>query len=188
MPGAMASYGKPDPTGRSSGTLNRAERKLLGPPQDEAWTWITLDLLESAAWRGASIHCLRFIFCLLAEHCGHAGRENGHLVATYVQLEQAGVRRQRIAAAIREAVRRGLVVVELRGGLYGVDNCRTASRYRLTWIGCIDGRRTPTNEWRKFDRRLTRGKGKDEEGIQSVRGNESAAGANPAARKGRARP
>lgn len=97
-----------------------------------------------------SIHCRRFIEFLLIEHCNHAGRENGHLQATYDQLVEWGLPRKRIADAIREAVKRGLVKVTRQGGLYGVENRRTPSLYRLTWIGTLNPANKPTNEWKRF--------------------------------------
>jgi hypothetical protein len=146
----MAAFGKPDRTGRSSGKLDRAERKLLGPPGGVPWVWLTRELLASDAWRTMSPHCRRFVDFLLVEHCNHAGRENGRLRATYDQLEQLGLRRKRIRAAINEAVHRGLVEVTMKGGIFGIESKRTTSRYRLTWLGCLNPQREPTNNWRHY--------------------------------------
>lgn len=114
-------FGKADKTGRSSGKLERAERKLLGPPVGAAWVWLPAELLASDAWRGASIHCRRLLDFLWIENCNHAGRENGRLQATYNQLERFGLQRRRIKGAIEEAARRGLVEVTRKGGLYGIE-------------------------------------------------------------------
>ncbi len=146
----MSNFGKPDPTGRSSGKLHAQEGKLVGPPKGEPWAWLPRDLVASPAWCGMSIHCRRFVDFLMVEHCNHAGRENGKLQATYDQLVRQGIPRKRIAGAIREAVARGLVVVTRHGGLYGAVSCRTPSLYRLTWIGCIKTQSTATNEWKSI--------------------------------------
>lgn len=145
-----ATWGKPDATGRSSGRLNRAERKLLGPPHGEPWVWQTAELLASDAWRGMSLHCRRFIDFLMIEHCTNAGRENGRLIATYDQLGLLGIHKRNRRRAIDEAVARGLVRITEVGGLHGVDAKRTPSRYRLTWIGTCDPPAIASNEWKGY--------------------------------------
>lgn len=150
---AMSNFGRANATGRSSGKLISAERKLLAPPAGEPWTWLSRRLLESDAWRGMSLHCRKFIDFLLVEHCTHAGRENSKLQATYDQLVRWGIPRKRIARAIREAAERGLVEVTRRGGLYGADSHRTTSLYRLTWIGSLAPSTKPTNQWRRYKRK-----------------------------------
>jgi hypothetical protein len=151
-------FGRPDATGRSSGKLAHRERNLLGPPPGGPWIWLTRDLLESAAWRGMSRHCFRFVTFLAIEHCNHAGRENGRLQATYDQLRAFGINRKRIAGTIREAVQRGLVAVERKGGLFGLESHRTTSLYRLTWIGVLNPSCDATNEWRRYEpKNISRG-------------------------------
>jgi hypothetical protein len=148
----MSRFGRANRTGRSSGILSKHESRLVGPPQDgESWAFIPRALLDSAAWRGLSIHCRRFIDFLMIEHCNHAGQENGRLQATYDQLTRNGISRKRIRGAIKEAVERGLVEVTLKGGLYGIENCKTPSRYRLTWIGTLNPESHRTNEWKNYE-------------------------------------
>jgi len=144
----MNGFGKPDRTGRSSGRLERSERQLLSP--DRPFVALPRDLIASEAWRGMSRPCLRFVSFLMVDQANNAGRENGRLQATFAQLVSAGMSRRKISAAISEAVERGLVAVERRGGLYGIDNHRTPSLYRLTWIGCLNPARPATNDWKRF--------------------------------------
>ena len=146
----MSTFGRANATGRSSGKLSAQDRKLIGPPPNQPWTWLPRALMQSEAWRGMSYPCRRFIDFLMIEHCNHAGLENGHLQATYYQLSSQGISRKRIASAIREAVDRGLVEVTRRGGLYGLESRRTTSRYRLTWVGTLKPACTATNEWLGF--------------------------------------
>jgi len=146
----MAEFGKPNKTGRSSGKLDRADRKLLGPPEGGSWVWFPAELLASPAWHGMTLNGRRFVEFLMIEHCNHAGRENGNLRATYCQLVAYGIRRCKIRPAIDEAEARGLVETTRRGGLFGAENKRTASTFRLTWIGCVNPRQEPTNEWRHW--------------------------------------
>jgi hypothetical protein len=102
---AVSNFGKPDATGRSSGKLERAERKLLGPPAGEPWAWLTAELLASEAWRGMSRACHRLIVYLMREHCLHAGRENGRLQAPYAELVRFGLSRRFIHRAIAQSHR-----------------------------------------------------------------------------------
>ena len=152
---SMPSIGKPDKTGRSSGTLVRKERALIAPPPGEAWAWITLSLLASDAWSGMSGHCHKFVSFLMADHCYSGGIENGNLQATYDQLSRI-IPRKRISGAIREAVERGLVRITRQGGMYGLESRRTTSLYRLTWIGTLRPAGSPTNEWRKYRKQGSR--------------------------------
>jgi len=105
----MANFGKADRAGRSSGKLPANLAKLNGPPQGEAWAWLTRNLLTSAAWRSQSINCRRLIECLMIDHMNHAGLMNGELQATYNQLEKAGCTRALIRSAILEANSLGLI-------------------------------------------------------------------------------
>ncbi len=94
---AGSSFGKPDPTGRSSGKLVGARlKKIMGPPDDAPWCWQTRELITSAAWRARSINTVRLIDALLADHMSHAGRENGNLMATYDQMVASGASRSRL--------------------------------------------------------------------------------------------
>lgn len=146
----MAAFGKPDRTGRSSGKLDHAEHKLLGPPAGTAWTWVTAELIASPAWRGLSINARRILDFLLVEHVKHAGRENGRLRAPYAQLVAWGCARDKIASAIAQLEEHGLICVEQRGGIFGIDTKRTPSLYRLTWIGCVNPKRAATDEWKRW--------------------------------------
>ena len=141
----MARDGRPNATGRSSGKLsgNRA-KKLLGPPKDEPWFWLTRELVSSPAWSSRSINCVRLIDFLMAEHMNHAGLENGNLMATYDQLTAWGLTRSKICAAIDEAGFLGLVRVE-RGGRWAETN--QPSIYRLTFRADRDSN-PPTNDWK----------------------------------------
>ena len=52
------------------------KKKLLykrnHPPAGEPWVWLTRELLESDAWRGASINARRVVERLIIEHMQHA--------------------------------------------------------------------------------------------------------------------
>lgn len=140
----MPSHGKPDLTGRSSGKWTSKDKKLFGPPKDTPWTWQTLELMFSPAWRAMSVNSRRLINFLQIENQRHAARENGNLIATYDQLVVYGLTRSEIRPAIEEARFLGLVRFE-RGGRWAGTN--QPSRFRLTYYADKDGN-PPTNEWR----------------------------------------
>jgi len=138
-------FGKPDATGRSSGTRSGNDRKLRSPPKGEAWAWMTHDMLASPSMRALSLTGRRLLDFLLIENMNHAGTENGALLATKDQLMAFGLSRRLIAPAVRELVFLGLVRVErgrlTRGGV------KAPNLYRLTFYA--DNKGAPaTNEWK----------------------------------------
>jgi len=137
-------FGKPDPTGRSSGKLTGRDAKLMRAPEGEPWAWLTRELLTSDAWKGLGINGRRLIDFLLIDHMNHAGTENGNLMATYDQLVKFGFSRRKIGAAIEEAEKLGLIRCK-RGWK------RRPSTYRLTFYPNRD-RNPPTNEWKNYQR------------------------------------
>ena len=145
----MPTFGKPTATGRSGGKRNGREGRILGPPKDEPWVWLTRELLCSDAWRLRSRQCTILIDTLCIDHLNNAGQENGHLVATYDQLEAKGCRRASLRQAIREACYLGLIKVTKHGGRWAMTN--RPSRYRLTFLPFFENgiASDPTNEWRR---------------------------------------
>lgn len=106
--------------------------KAFGPPKGKSWTWVTRDVLNSAAWRSMAINTRRLVDFLMAEHMAQGGRDNGRLMAPRQQLEQSGIGARHVSAAIEEAVALGLVDVRRGTG-------RRASTYALTWLPLHDG-------------------------------------------------
>lgn len=106
---------------------------------------LTLELLASPAMRALSLTARRLLDYLLIEHMGHAGTENGNLMATYDQLVAFGLTRRLIAPAINELVFLGLVRVHrgrmTRGGV------TAPNEFRLTFYADAAGQ-PATNEWK----------------------------------------
>lgn len=121
-------------------------KRIYGPPKNEPWVWQTTELLASNAWRALSTNTRRFLDFLMIEHRNHAGQENGNLMATYDQLDAAGLTRGCIAAAVDEAEFLGLVRAQ-RGGKLADSN--QPSTYRLTFYADKD-RAPPTNDWKRI--------------------------------------
>lgn len=144
----MAAGFRADQKGRSSTKLIPRDRKLFKIPAPFAA--IPLEVMRSPAFRTAGIHTRRLLDALLIEHVAHGSLENGHLVATYDQLEDAGIPRRKIRGAIADGEARGLI----RRTAIGSGNRRTGdrapSRYRLTFLSSVPDRMGPTDEWRNY--------------------------------------
>jgi hypothetical protein len=109
------------------------------------------EVINSFAWRAASLSCRRFIDRLCEEHMAQGGVENGNLTTTYDDLLKHGIRdRSKIAQAQREAVALGLVIQTKRGRGGNCEN-REAHRWGLTFIK-IKGRRGSYvgTGWKRF--------------------------------------
>ena len=145
----MAIRGKPNATGRSSGRATSRRARMMRPPPDEPFVWLTRELLRSAAWQSLGINARRFIDFLLLEHMNHGGAENGRLKAPYRQLEDFGIASRHISRAIRQAIASGLVDRTDSPDDPSPGPIRRPATYRLTWLPTADGE-PPTNRWRNY--------------------------------------
>lgn len=145
----MATRGRPNATGRSSGKMTGRRGRLMRPPKGEPFVWLTRELLESPAWRSLGINARRFIEFLLIEHMNHRGAENGRLKAPYRQLEKFGIPSRHISDAIRQAIAHGLVVRTNEPDDPPWGPVRRASTYALTWYPTADGE-PATNGWKNW--------------------------------------
>jgi hypothetical protein len=105
---------------------------VAGAPDDQPWTWQSIELRRSHAWRERSINCVRFLEFLEIENMRHAGTENGDLLATYDQLVNWGITRRLIRPTIEEAER--LKLVEVRWGARKAYAKTNPTRFRLTYL------------------------------------------------------
>lgn len=138
----MASFGRANATGRSSGRRNGRAGKAHRPPKGEPWVWFTRGLLCSPSWRARSVNTVRLLDFLMIEHMNHAGTMNGSLMATHEQLRSFGLSANAIRPAIEEAEFLGLLRFT-RGGRWAGSN--QPSVFRLTFLPAEN--RAPTNEW-----------------------------------------
>lgn len=130
-----------------------AGRKAWGvptPPDGQNWIWLTHELQKSPAWNARTLNERRLTDFLMMEHTANGCTENGNLIASYNQLNAAGIRRASISEAVRGLVFLGLLQVK-RGGRRG--NIGEPSRYRLTFIG-VNGQTRATNEWASVDQSM----------------------------------
>ncbi len=141
---------KPNATGRDGAWARKGNP--VSRPADcgvNQFVWLPAELLGSPAFRVLSVNARRVVDRLLREHIAHAGTANGELVVSHQQFEEAGVTRNLVAKAIREAEAAGLISVQRRGRI--ADGRNQPSLYRLTWMGAWrpDGEKMPpTHEWK----------------------------------------
>jgi hypothetical protein len=127
-------------------------RKMLGPPEGQAWIWLTWEMITCSAFRELSRAALLCFFRLMAEHMAHAGRQNGLLAVTYSDFKLYGVRESSIPAALRELELAGFVLMTVQGGRsYGC--AKRPSRFRLTWLPTAEGI-APTNDWKRSEKKI----------------------------------
>jgi hypothetical protein len=132
-------------TGRSTSTFSRQAQKHLAP--ETPFVGISLEMLESRAFRSLSKNAFLLMFRVCVEHLHHAGQENGSLYVSYRDFERYGIRSGSIRAAISELEEAGfLKVVEV--GLRIASGSTAPSKYELTWLG--KPLSFPTNEWKKL--------------------------------------
>jgi hypothetical protein len=105
-------------------------RDIGGPPKDQPWSWYSVEMMRSDAWRDMSVNARRMLDLLEIEHLAHGGYENGNLVITYDQFVAGGIRRASIFATIAELERLGWIEVH-RGGYRGFARS-WPHRFRLT--------------------------------------------------------
>jgi hypothetical protein len=106
--------------------------KIRDVPPNESFVQHWSKLIESRAWRSLSRYAFLALFRLEAEHCNHAGKENGWLIVTYDQFDEWGIPRKWIKPAITELVNAKLVVIERQGRAAKGDGVPTL--YRLTYL------------------------------------------------------
>lgn len=106
-----------------------------------------LEMLESPAWLALSDDARRLLQRLDVEHMRHGGSENGSLLCTYSDFVVAGVRRNAISAAIREAEALGFLEVG-RKGYRSRAEFRAPSLYRLTYVNGRGKSAPATDDWR----------------------------------------
>ena len=128
------------------GREGKPSRKFNRPPSNQAWSWLTSELINSLAWRSMSVNCLKLIHRLLLEHCNHGGLENGRLVCTYKDFQEYGLTRNKIRPAIEEADFLGLVKHQRGERIFAKNQ---PNSYRITFYGTSEAR-DPTNEWKRI--------------------------------------
>jgi hypothetical protein len=117
-------------------------------PAGEPFSWQTLEILMSPAWRAMPPTARAVVDRVQVEHCQHAGTQNGKLPVTYDDFEEFGARRRSIKFGIMAAEALGWIDITEQG-CAGAGDTRRAARYALTWVDRHNG--TPrTDRWREI--------------------------------------
>jgi hypothetical protein len=134
--------------GRGNSPEISQKRNRNRPPSDDAWSWRTLEMVQSPAWRALPDGARTVIERIEIEHMRHAGMSNGKLPVTYDDFEKHGVRRMSAKFYIGVAEALGFIDVTEEGHA-GAGDTRRAARYALTWFDRHDGA-PRTNRWTAF--------------------------------------
>lgn len=142
-----------DKSKTTAGKTRNLARKHTSPPRldDGApdslnrWQWLTVELLESSAFRALTGNALKAFFRILIEHTAHAALENGKLIVTHAQFEEYGVTADYIGDAIDELEYKWLI--KIKRGRSGAGTAHP-NIYTLTFVGDHQGA-PATNEWRQ---------------------------------------
>ena len=110
------------------------------------WAGITIEMLESPAYRVLSLSAHRVLTRIQIELANHGGKDNGKLPVTYDDFQAYGVDRHAIGPALRELAALGFIEITEKGRA-GNAEWRTPSLYRLTFRG-PGGGYDGTHEWR----------------------------------------
>jgi hypothetical protein len=112
-----------------------------------AWSWRTIEMMESPAFRVLSHSARRILDRLEIELAHHGGNDNGRLPCTFDHFAEYGIDRHSIAPALREVEALKFIEVTERGRA-GNAEYRRPNLFRLTYRPV--GRALATDEWRSI--------------------------------------
>ena len=106
-------------------------RRNQGPPPDQQWSWWTIEMLGSPAYRALSVSAHRVIARIRMEFGNHGGQDNGKLPVTYRDFHAYGIHPNAISPAIREAVALGWIRITEYGVASNAE-FRKPTKFALT--------------------------------------------------------
>jgi hypothetical protein len=112
------------------------------------WAGVTIEMLESPAYRALSLTGHRILARFQIELARHGGKDNGKLPVTFDDFATFGIDRHAIAPGLREVEALGFVKCTERGRA-GNAEWRTPSLYRITFRDA-HGAYNGTDEWRQI--------------------------------------
>ncbi|MCX5579112.1 hypothetical protein [Kaistia terrae] len=153
---STAIFSARDRSRTSGGKTFNMVRKHTSPPRksdgfdkgadsSRNWAWLTIEIMESVAFRSLSGNATKALFRLVIEHTMHAGLKNGRLVVTHGQFSDYGVTGEYVADAIDELEYKGLIKIDRGRAGIGTPH---ANVFTITYLGDYEGA-APTGEWRR---------------------------------------
>ena len=115
---------------------------------DEPFIILPKSLLESFAWRAASLGCRLAIDRVAIEHLRHAGMQNGSLIVRKVDFMEHGIYNDGVAPALREACALGFLIMTVRGRAGNAEH-RAPHQWALAFIRDKRGKMLSTT-WKRF--------------------------------------
>ena len=130
---------------------NRPDGKTVRRKKIEArqWAWLSIEGIESPAYRALSLSALRVLARIQIEHARHGGKENGKLPVTFRDFHDYGIHWDAIAPAIRELGALGFIRITQYGVASNAE-FRIPNMFALTHLPTEDGQVAPTNDWRRI--------------------------------------
>ena len=118
--------------------------KHTSPTTKQPWVWLSLELIDSVAFKSMCGNCYKAFFRVLQEHMAQGRFKNGELVVTFDQFKKAGISHNMVGPTIKKLKTFGLIRIS-RGWL---DGRPAANQFELTYLGHQDG--SPAkNDWKK---------------------------------------
>jgi hypothetical protein len=121
-------------------------RQKIPAPQ---WAWLSIEALESPAYRALSLSGLRILTRIQIEHAHHGGTANGKLPVTFRNFHEFGIHPNAIAPAIREVAALGFIRVTREGVASSDKEYRLPNMFALTHLPTNDGQDAPIDDWRR---------------------------------------
>jgi hypothetical protein len=119
-------------------------------PKGSQWSWWTVEMLESPAYRALNLSEHRIIARIRLELARHGGRDNGKLPVTFRDFQEYGVRWNSIAPAIRAAEALGWIRVTQHGVASSEAEFRIPTKFALTHLATDDADKAVTNDWQRI--------------------------------------
>jgi len=106
-----------------------------------------IEMLESPAYRVASLSCRMILDRIAIEHAHHGGKDNGKLPVTFDDFVDYGVHRQAVSPALAEGEALGLFFITEHGRA-GIGDFRSSNKFRMAHRPV--GNEEAGNEWNRI--------------------------------------
>jgi hypothetical protein len=113
------------------------------------WAWLSIEALESPAYRALSLSGHRVLARIQIEHAHHGGAANGKLPVTFRNFHEFGIHPNAIAPAIREVAALGFIRITQEGVASSDREFRIPNMFALTHLPTNNSYDGPTNDWRR---------------------------------------